>query len=165
MTRFLSMLMALGIASAAFGADCDCNDCPQPACVGNCSLRYIANLILPWATNFSQSAVISSGEGRLVLRRNQVLYTHLYTPVGATTQVKVFLPLKRFGETDLYFYRLPEPNQPMGGWVPCDFETSTGARDRYFEAYLACNTLPQLSKSELNQIIELFLPGCCCPIP
>ena len=145
-----------------------CCPCPSPACIDDCSLENLANLILQINNaTIDQNAIFQSGDGGLILRRNQVLYRHVYTPVNPpdSNEVTVYLPLKRFGQTDLYFYRLPEPNQPMGGWVPTSFENSQGDPQPYFDRYLQCNRLPQLSKSELNQIIKLFLPGCCCPIP
>jgi hypothetical protein len=141
-----------------------CGSCPFPPCPCPCTLDEIAATIIPLAGTLAPDDVLTSGDGQIVLKKNQVLFVYTFTPSNQPT-VTTYLPVKQFGNTGLYFYRLPDPNQSMGGWKPCLFWTSTAdsTLPPYWAAYFKCNRLPYLSGSEVNQITQLFLPGCCCP--
>lgn len=167
---FHGCIHGIVLFSALFGAapllaQPACRSCPFPPCPCPCTIDEIAAVILSTVTDaLEPSAIFNSGSGQLILRRNQILYVYQYTPAGASTAVTTYLPIKQFGSTDLYFYRLPQPSQPMGGWQPVRFtDPSDGSLVPFWESYFKCNRLPRLSGSEINDITQLFLPDCCCP--
>lgn len=142
-----------------------CGSCPFPPCPCPCTLDDIAAAIFPIANQIGPSDILSTFSS-VIVRKNQVLYVYQYTSSGPNaTQVTTYLPIKQFGNTGLYFYRLPQPSQPVGGWIPVYFQTASddSTLPPYWSSYFKCNRLPYLSSSEVNQITQLFLPGCCCP--
>jgi hypothetical protein len=154
----LSLFAILSCRPAELQADIygvGCPACPSDSCT-DCSLQNLANQILPYAQQVLPSNVVG-GSPTYVVRRNQVLFVYTYS--SGSSSVTTYLPIKQFGSTGLYFYRKPDPGNLLGGWVPVKFTTFSS--DQYWPIFFSQNKLPQLSRSEIQDIVNTFFPNVC----